>query len=208
MARPGSYALEIRALQGGQNVSVHSMIQVIEGVFGTQYLNFDDETAQLLDATLVEQEAQKVWDIAIRTTLPQRWTGPFALPLDGQPEISAPFGIRRSYDGGAPTSFHSGVDYAVPADTPVYAPAPGQVVLAEALQVRGNAVIVDHGRGVMSGYWHLAQINIVVGQTVNTGDLLGLVGSTGLSTGAHLHWELRVMGVQVDPLQWTWQTIQ
>lgn len=208
MAQPGSYALEIRALQGDQSVSAHSMILVVEGVFGTQYLSFDDETSQLLDATLVEQEAQLVWDITVQATLPQRWNGPLTLPLDGQPKTSAPFGIRRAYGDGPPTSYHSGVDYAVPAGTPVYAPAPGKVVLAEALQVRGNAVIVDHGRGVMSGYWHLSQIDVVVGQTVNAGDLLGLVGSTGLSTGAHLHWELRVMGVPVDPLQWTWQTIQ
>ncbi len=208
MARPGTYALEIRVLQGDLNVSAHSMIQVVEGVFGTQYLSFDAETSKLLDADLVEQEAQLVWDTTIQATLPQHWSGPLNLPLDGQPKISAPFGIRRAYGNVPPTSFHSGVDYAVPAGTPIYAPAPGKVVLAEALQVRGGAVIVDHGRGVMSGYWHLSQIDVVVGQMVNTGDLLGLVGSTGLSTGAHLHWELRVMGVPVDPLQWTYQTIQ
>jgi murein DD-endopeptidase MepM/ murein hydrolase activator NlpD len=75
-------------------------------------------------------------------------------------------------------------------------------VLAEPLQIRGNAVIVDHGRGVMTGYWHLSQIDVTVGQHLDRGDLLGHVGNTGLSTGAHLHWELRVLGVQVDPLQW------
>jgi murein DD-endopeptidase MepM/ murein hydrolase activator NlpD len=84
----------------------------------------------------------------------------------------------------------------------VLSPAKGRVVLAEPLQVRGNAVILDHGRGVMTGYWHLSRIDVSVGQEVEAGDLLGLVGNTGLSTGAHLHWEVRVMGIQVDPLQW------
>lgn len=209
MTAPGIYALEIRAIQGDTQVSAHSMIQVIEGNFGVQYLSFDEQTSQLLDPQLVEQEAQQVWKLTVQATLPQRWQGPLALPLKvEQPRISAPFGIRRSYGGGPPTAYHSGVDYAVPAGTPVYAPAPGRVVLAEALQVRGNAVILDHGRGVMSGYWHLEQINVVLGQQVEAGDQLGLVGNTGLSTGAHLHWELRVMGVPVDPLQWTWQDIR
>ncbi len=208
MAQPGIYALEIKAVQGETCVSAHSMIQVIEGNFGTQYLSFDEHTAQLLDPQLVEQEAQQVWKVTVQATLPQQWNGPFALPLSDQPPISAPFGIRRAYGSGPPTAFHSGVDYAVPAGTPVYAPAPGRVVLAEALQVRGNAVIIDHGRGVMSGYWHLAQIDVVPGQQVGVGDQLGLAGNTGLSTGAHVHWELRVMGVPVDPLQWTRQNIE
>ena len=80
--------------------------------------------------------------------------------------------------------------------------------MAEALQVRGMAVIVDHGRGVTSGYWHLSQVNVVEGQMVDPGAVLGLVGNTGLSTGAHLHWEMRVMGIPVDPLQWVREEIR
>jgi murein DD-endopeptidase MepM/ murein hydrolase activator NlpD len=90
----------------------------------------------------------------------------------------------------------------------VYCPAPGKVVLAETLQVRGNVVIVDHGRGVMSGFWHLSQINVKSGDEVWAGQVVGLVGSTGLSTGAHLHWEMRVNGVPVDPLQWAREHIR
>ena len=75
------------------------------------------------------------------------------------------------------------------------------VVLAEPLTVRGNAVILDHGRGVFTGYWHLSEIKVEADQVVNAGDVLGLVGTTGLSTGAHLHWELRIDGVAVDPMQ-------
>jgi len=80
------------------------------------------------------------------------------------------------------------------------------VVLAEPLFVRGGAVIIDHGAGVYSNFWHMSQIDVKPGDVVQTGDQLGLVGTTGLSTGAHLHWEIRVNGLAVDPLQWTEQT--
>jgi murein DD-endopeptidase MepM/ murein hydrolase activator NlpD len=76
------------------------------------------------------------------------------------------------------------------------------VVLAEELVVRGNAVLIDHGGGVFSGYWHLVDIAVSAGQQVQPGDLLGHVGTTGLSTGNHLHWELRVNGFAVNPMQW------
>ena len=82
----------------------------------------------------------------------------------------------------------------------MYAPADGKVVLAEPLQVRGQVVILDHGLGVMSGYWHLSQIDVTAGQFVEEGQVIGLVGNTGLSTGSHLHWEVRVGGVPVDPI--------
>ncbi len=68
--------------------------------------------------------------------------------------------------------------------------------------VRGNAVVLDHGNGVFTGYWHMSELDVKPGEAVETGQLLGKVGSTGLSTGAHLHWEMRVAGVAVDPLQW------
>jgi murein DD-endopeptidase MepM/ murein hydrolase activator NlpD len=77
------------------------------------------------------------------------------------------------------------------------------VVLAEPLFVRGNAVVLDHGRGVFTGYWHLQKLEVKAGDRVVAGQMLGEVGSTGLSTGPHLHWEMRVRGVAVDPLQWT-----
>jgi murein DD-endopeptidase MepM/ murein hydrolase activator NlpD len=63
-------------------------------------------------------------------------------------------------------------------------------------------VVLDHGSGVFTGYWHLQELAVRPGDRVEPGQLLGRVGSTGLSTGAHLHWELRVNGVPVDPLQW------
>jgi murein DD-endopeptidase MepM/ murein hydrolase activator NlpD len=75
------------------------------------------------------------------------------------------------------------------------------VALAEPLSVRGNAVIIDHGGGIYSGYWHNSELKVVPGQTVAQGDVIAISGNTGLSTGAHVHWELRIYGIAVDPLQ-------
>jgi murein DD-endopeptidase MepM/ murein hydrolase activator NlpD len=202
MATPGPYVLELRAAQTGLEASLNNLLYVNAGSFGVQSIALPADKAHLLDPELVAQESQRLRQLTTQPTLPGLWQGRFAVPLAGAPGISAPFGGRRSYDGGPVVSYHAGVDYRAGPGTPVLCPASGKVVLAEGLLVRGNAVLVDHGRGVMSGYWHLAQISVVPGQRVEPGDLLGTVGNTGLSTGAHLHWEVRVMGVPVDPLQW------
>lgn len=209
MAAPGLYPLALKAVQNGGLVSLRCMVQVVAGPFGVQYLDFADDKAQLLDPALVAAEAERIEALTRLATMPGVWQGPFAVPLAGEPDISTLFGVRRAYGAGSPVDgYHSGIDYSVDGGVAVYCPAPGRVVLAEPLQVRGLAVIVDHGRGVMSGYWHLSQVNVTAGQQVTTGDVLGLVGSTGLSTGPHLHWELRVMGVPVDPLQWVRESVQ
>jgi murein DD-endopeptidase MepM/ murein hydrolase activator NlpD len=82
----------------------------------------------------------------------------------------------------------------------------GVVILAENLPVRGNATIIDHGWGVITGYWHQSEIYVAVGDVVAPGQTIGVVGSTGRSTGPHLHWEMWVGGVQVDPMQWVQQS--
>jgi murein DD-endopeptidase MepM/ murein hydrolase activator NlpD len=81
------------------------------------------------------------------------------------------------------------------------------VVLAEELTVRGNAVLIDHGMGLFSGYWHNTLLAVTEGQQVQAGDLISYMGSTGLVTGPHLHWEMRLQGIAVEPLQWIEDTI-
>lgn len=137
---------------------------------------------------------------AARTALPN-WLGLWRAPAPG--EITAPFGEARSYNGGPLASWHGGVDLATPAGEPVLAAAAGRVVLAEKLPVQGNAVVVDHGLGVTSAYYHMASLGVKAGDSVRQGQALGTVGNTGLSTGPHLHWEMRVLGVPVDPWPWT-----
>jgi len=99
-------------------------------------------------------------------------------------------------------SYHAGADFDGEGGEPVLAPADGVVILAEKLVVRGNAILVDHGWGVVSGFWHLSQIGVGVGDVISQGQVIGKLGNTGLSTGAHLHWELWVNGTSVNALSW------
>jgi murein DD-endopeptidase MepM/ murein hydrolase activator NlpD len=120
-------------------------------------------------------------------------------PVDAA--ITSYFGSRRSYGYGF-GSYHAGSDFDGLGGEPVLAPADGVVILSEPLVVRGNAILVDHGWGVVSGFWHLSEIAVKVGDRVARGQRIGDLGNTGLSTGAHLHWELWVNGSAVNALSW------
>ncbi len=117
--------------------------------------------------------------------------------------VSAGYGGRRSYNGGPVEIYHTGIDYAAAAGTTVLAPAAGVVVFSDVLELRGGTLIIDHGLGVMTGYYHLSERLVEPGQAVTAGQPIARVGSTGLSSGAHLHWDLRIMNVTVDPARWT-----
>jgi murein DD-endopeptidase MepM/ murein hydrolase activator NlpD len=132
---------------------------------------------------------------------PLDWTGTFLRPIDPQYPTTSPFGTRSAYSVADIGNFHAGQDFGAPEGVLITAPAAGTVVMAEPTTVRGNAVIIDHGRGIFTGYWHLSELKVATGQFLNAGDVIGLVGNTGLSTGAHLHWEMRIYGVAVTPIQ-------
>jgi len=131
----------------------------------------------------------------------RRWSGKFVRPLIG-PQTTA-FGQGRSINGGPVGGFHSGEDIGADAGTPVHASADGRVSSVVRMPIRGLSVVIDHGSGVKSGYHHLESALVQEGQQVVQGQVIGLVGSTGLSTGPHLHWEISVWGTNVDPVQWT-----
>ena len=99
--------------------------------------------------------------------------------------------------------FHPGTDIAADAGTPVRAAASGRVAFMGLLPSRGLSVIIDHGLGVFTGYHHLSKTDVTLGQSVMQGEAIGEIGSTGASTGPHLHWELIVGGVNVDAMLWT-----
>ena len=131
---------------------------------------------------------------------PPQWQGAWIVPVVG--EVSGVFGSHRTYDGVPGDSWHHGHDIAADHGDPIVAPAAGVVVWAGELVVHGIGVIIDHGAGVYSGYWHMSQLAVREGMEVAAGDWLGNIGSTGLSTGPHLHWEVIVQGIDVDPVQW------
>ncbi len=191
--------IEAIAPEGQRSLS-QTTVSVLETPFEVQYIDVPAEQADLLATGLRPAEDRYLRDVLQTFTPDIKWQGTFALPADGY--RTSPFGARRSYQGGPPTGYHGGIDMAAAEGTAVYAPADGVVVFAEPVYVRGNMVIVDHGAGVHTLYFHLSQIDVQVGQTVNSGEVLGLMGTTGLSTGSHLHWEVRIGDMFVDPDEW------
>ncbi len=198
---PGTYRVKVTVQADGLETAFSVPLEVGAGRYGYQYINPPASLSKLMDPDLMQGELDYLatWR-AIRT--PERlWELPLAFPLPVKVSVSANYGDRRSY-GGMVKGYHSGVDYRAWGGMRVLAPADGVVVLAERLEARGNAVLIDHGGGLMTGYWHLSRIDVEVGQHVKRGEAFALVGNTGLSTGAHLHWEMWVNGVSVDSSQW------
>ncbi|MFU8826223.1 MAG: peptidoglycan DD-metalloendopeptidase family protein [Brevefilum sp.] len=204
MAEPGVYALEIDAMDAdGAPINFDQLVLVSPGFYGTQMVYVSTE---FLDDDVIEDEDAYLKPILDRLTLQKLWEGRFQYPID-EPCVNSPFGLRRIYNDGLLFFYHTGVDFAVCApNLNIYAPAAGEVILAEELTVRGKAVLIDHGWGVISGYWHLSEFNVAVGDKVKPGDILGLIGNTGRSAGPHLHFEVLINGTPVNPQTWLDQT--
>jgi murein DD-endopeptidase MepM/ murein hydrolase activator NlpD len=199
LQKPGYAPLTIRA--GAEKLVIN--VPVAAGKFETINIPASVAGPILSQTKKVNTEAAKMFTLfAGDSDGPFTPLAQFSEPVQGKFPASSAFGSRRTYGNDPTLSAHAGEDFPAAAGTSVYAPADATVVLAEKLFVRGNAIVLDHGNGVFTGYWHLSEIDVKPGEKVEAGQLLGKVGSTGLSTGAHLHWEMRVDGVAVDPLQW------
>lgn len=178
-------------------------VPVLPGAYETQHIILPPAKGGLLAPDKTRPELERLLALWQTASDRRQWRGKFIFPIAAGFSQTSPYGTRRSYNGGPVNSFHGGVDWGAPEGAPIRAPAHGAVILAENLEVRGGAVIIDHGLGVTSNFWHLSRIDVAPGQEVGPGDVIGLVGTTGLSTAAHLHWEMRVGSVAVDPMQWT-----
>jgi len=129
---------------------------------------------------------------------------PSVYPMRGQ--FSSPFGYRSNPVTGIYT-LHAGVDLTNHIGTPIYAPAAGKVVEDEFSPSYGNTVLLQHGNGLATRYAHMVQSKVKIGQQLKRGDLIGLMGNTGRSTGPHLHYEVHVNGAPVNPVQWILPTV-
>ncbi len=209
MQEPKIYSISLTATRpGGGQTSTTTDVSVVEGPYGVEDIQLDADHSQLLDEQLIKDEQQKLDNLWSQVTPRPRWDGPFAYPVEPDKlRLTSNFGTRRSYSGSPVASFHGGTDFGGEVGLPIYASAGGVVVMAERLTIRGNAVLIDHGLGLFSGYWHMRDLAVQVGQQIKPGDLIGYLGDTGLATGPHLHWEMRLNGIAVEPLQWVQQKI-
>jgi murein DD-endopeptidase MepM/ murein hydrolase activator NlpD len=202
LLEPGMYSLEVGYItRQGVELKRTFPVNVVAGPYDYQEIVVAQEKADVLTPEVVSAERERVIEVWSHYTPALLWRERFRRPISADYPTTSPFGTRRTYSVADIGNFHAGQDFGAPEGALIFAPAPGIVVLAEPLAVRGNAVILDHGGGVFTGYWHMSEIKVAPGMTVETGDVLGLVGNTGLSTGPHLHWELRIDGVAVDPMQ-------
>jgi murein DD-endopeptidase MepM/ murein hydrolase activator NlpD len=199
---PGEYELKVTGQTAeGEKVSCSAIIEVKVGRFATEKLTVGKQFVELSPEQIkrAEEERQKLRDIFDRVTPQRLWDGEFRIPLDGV-TTGSNFGRRRVLNGN-PGSPHSGTDFPALTGTPVHAAQRGRVVLAEELFFAGNTVVVDHGLGIYTFYGHLSEIDVKVGEFVETGTVMGKVGATGRVTGPHLHWGLTVERARVNPLQ-------
>jgi len=209
MSEPGVYPLLLEGLR--ENGSPFAFSQnILVSAINYPYdrpLTVDPAT---LDPAVTTPENAEWSQLASHASAEKMWQGFFQIPSPLSADYcittgecwSSRFGNRRSYNGSPYNSFHTGLDIVGRNGTEIFAPAPGIVIYAGPLTVRGNATMIDHGWGIYSAYMHQEEILVNVGDVVETGQVIGLVGATGRVEGPHLHWEIWAGGVQVDPLDW------
>lgn len=200
----GIYPINLTIAEASGAVTNFSVnIQVVSGGYGVQYITLPAEKIPLLDPVIEDNEIALLERLT-STFNPERYfDGPMGLPAAAA--MNAAFGMLRSYNGGALDSFHYGADFAGAPGSPVMASAAGRVVFADTLAIRGAVTVIDHGWGIYSTYSHQSERYVQAGDFVTNGQVIGAVGASGRATGAHLHWEVWVNGVPVDPLQWVSQ---
>jgi len=205
MLDPGPYPLQLVAtLPDGSKQTYEQMVVVQSGNYPNDPLLVVE--ADTIDPTVTGPELTQITALTAPATATRYWNGIFQSPSYFNDCFTSRYGNRRTYIGSGTTeeiySFHSGLDFCGGEGLAIDAPADGIVVFAGPLTVRGNATFIDHGWGVYTGIFHQSEIKVQVGQIVKKGDIIGLVGGTGRVTGAHLHWEVWVNGIQVNPMEW------
>lgn len=208
-AKPGAYSLSFTGTEKTQKIERHWTIMVTERSFPEEKISLTPALNALVNKPDPIKETQSKQYVAILWTFNPDvlyLKEGFIIPtLDKR--RSSGFGDKRLYTtaatgsskAGSSTGVHPGIDFAAPKGTPVHAAGSGRVALAMNRIISGNTVILEHFPGVYTIYMHMDSLAVKEGSMVGRGDVIGTVGSTGFSTGPHLHWELRVAYVACDP---------
>ncbi len=200
---PGAHQLAISAANPvtGEQLEQTETIRVVEYKYPEEYIALAFRLTPLLDPQLNLDELAFLDATYAPQTQPTRWGWPFGVPAPGT-VVTSRFGGNRSYNSGEWSAYHTGTDFRLGIGGPVVATTGGRVAAAQMLEVRGKVVIIDHGYGVYSQYAHLSEVYVVPGQLVQRGQVIGLAGATGRTNGPHLHFEIIVNGIPVDPIRW------
>jgi hypothetical protein len=204
VAGPARLGIEVRGGRARQRIAVP--IQIAPRQYPGRTVVIPEAKRPLVTQRAAVRDGRQV-QLALRTVSPDRqWSGRFQPPVAAAPADT--YGAPMSYVGASPIEastdsihgeYHRGLDYDVPAGTPVRAPAAGTVLLARALSLTGQTLILDHGQGVISALFHLSRLDVREGDWVDAGAAVALSGESGLAAEPHLHWAVYVLGVAVDP---------
>ena len=184
----------------GSKHYISTPIDIVDGHYKSEKLTVNPKKAKFDKAARnriakESKEAKKIYTTYTQTLYIKE---PFSFPLHSK--ITSAFGNKRLFNGSL-KSYHSGTDFRAKTGTPLIAANRGKVVLVKNRFFAGNSVIIDHGQGIYSGYYHMSKFAVKVGQMVEKGEVLGYAGATGRVTGPHLHYTFHIGGVCVDPMQ-------
>lgn len=186
---PGTYTLDGPDADAGLTVKAKA--------FAVDRLTVTEEQESMWQNTERINADQKKIDLARSRSVPEfLYKGPFSVPVKGR--LTTPYGYTR-YVNGAFNSIHRAVDLAAPEGTPVKAANDGVVVLAEELYLTGNSIYIDHGMNLFSQYGHMSKLHVKTGDKVKAGQVIGEVGTTGFSTGPHLHFTFWIGNDPTNP---------
>jgi murein DD-endopeptidase MepM/ murein hydrolase activator NlpD len=195
----GTKEIKVCRISGNRRREEKSVkIEVKKRIIKSITLGGSDEKMRDSQPMVDEQNAQILGSLRSRSG-ERNWRDGFDLPL--QNKISTPFALHRK--GKTYSYYHRGLDFSAPLGTPVKAGNRGKVILSRRnLNVYGNAIVIDHGQGVLSCYFHMSELLKKEGDIVAKDEVIGKVGSSGWATGPHLHFGVYIQGVPVDPVWW------
>ncbi|HWO43382.1 MAG TPA: M23 family metallopeptidase [Candidatus Eisenbacteria bacterium] len=200
-AKPGPARLVIVGkTSSGAELRHERNLEIKSREFPREELSVPGVFDQLTEATLqrIRRERERLERVFMTPVQQRLWDGPFMPPVTGV--VTAPFGYRRIVNG-IPRAPHGGADLRAPLGTPVLAPNHGRVRLLDEFFFSGKSLVLDHGAGLFTMYFHLADFNVHDGAIVRKGDIIARSGMSGRVTGPHLHWGARLNGARIDPFQ-------
>ncbi|XOB63423.1 M23 family metallopeptidase [Campylobacterota bacterium DY0563] len=194
------YRIIISYLRDKKKIFKGVTLSVIDGNYKSEIINVSKGKVTLSKKNKgrVDKEYKEAMSIYNKVSPNLYLNGKFIYPIDSN--ITSNFGTKRVYNGSL-KSYHSGTDFKAKIGTKIKAVNDGIVVLSKHRFYAGNSIVIDHGQGIYSCYYHLSKLKFKKGQKVKKGDIIGLSGDTGRVTGPHLHFAFRIHGIQVDPLQ-------
>ena len=186
----GEYKLSLKGIDSGVS------FEIVKKDFPSESIKIAPEKVQ--DSEETKDQRERIFNRICTKSIKQLWTGRFIVPVKGR--VSTKYGTGRTVNNKKSSSHHKGIDISADLGASVKSANNGTVVLTGEYILTGKTVIIDHGQGIVSAYYHLSEIIVKEGADVKSGEVIAKVGSTGMSTGPHLHWGIYIFGVDVDPM--------